>query len=197
VASLWRALKPGSQLTSSVHQRHSAPVRANPGLASLGIFLSPAFFVSTGDGTKRQREMNMTTKTLWMVVAIAALMSVSATADDTIAIKANVPFDFMVGNQSVPAGEYVFAQNGSWNMIQISSWDMRTALRVLRYPAGNNTTNLPYALVFHKYGNRHFLKQVWAGDGVMGVQFPTSRAEKEEMALSAPAKTTLIASAAR
>ena len=139
----------------------------------------------------------MTTKTLWMVVAIAALMSVSAIADDTIAIKANVPFDFMVGNQSVPAGEYIFAQNGSWNMIQISSRDTRAALWVLRYPAGNNTTNLPYALVFHKYGNRHFLKQVWAGDGVIGVQLPTSRAEKEEMALRAPAKTTLVASAVR
>jgi hypothetical protein len=141
--------------------------------------------------------MNMTTKTLWMVLAIAALMSVSAIADDTIAIKANVPFDFMVRNQSVPAGEYIFAQNGSWNMIQISSWDTRTALRVLRYPAGNNMTGFPYALVFNKYGNRYFLKQVWAGDRVMGVQLPTSRTEKEEMALSAPAKTTLIASAAR
>jgi len=139
----------------------------------------------------------MTTKTLWMVVAIAALMSVSAIADETNAIKANVPFDFMVGNQSVPAGEYIFAQNGSWNMIQISSWDTRTVLRVLRHPAGNNMTSSPYALVFNKYGNRYFLKQVWAGNGVMGVQFPTSRAEKEEMALRAPAKTTLVASAVR
>ena len=155
------------------------------------------FFVSTGDGTKRQREMNMTTKTLWMVVAIAALMSVSAVADDTIAIKANIPFDFMVGNQSVPAGEYIFAQNGSWNMMQISSRDTQTALRLLRFPAGNNMTGSPYALVFNKYGNRHFLKQVWAGNGVIGVQLPTSRAEKEEMALRAPAKTTLVASAVR
>jgi hypothetical protein len=141
--------------------------------------------------------MNMTTKTLWMVVAIAALMSVSAVAGDTIAIRAKVPFDFMVGNQTVPAGEYIFAQNGFWNMIQISSWDTRTALRVLRHPAGNNMTGSPYALVLNKYGSRYFLKQIWAGNGVMGVQLPTSRAEMEEMALSAPAKTTVIASAAR
>jgi len=139
----------------------------------------------------------MTTKTLWTAVAIAALMSVSAVADDTIAIKANIPFDFMVGNQSVPAGEYIFAQNGSWNMMQISSRDTQTALRLLRFPAGNNMTGSPYALVFNKYGNRHFLKQVWAGNGVIGVQLPTSRAEKEEMALHAPAKTTLVASAVR
>ena len=139
----------------------------------------------------------MTTKTLWMVLAVGALMSVSAIADDTIAIKANVPFDFVVGNQRVPAGEYTFAQNGSWNMIHISSWDTRTGLRVLRHPAGNNTTGTPYALVFNKYGDRYFLKQVWAGNGVMGVQLPTSRTEKEQMVLSAPAKTTLTASAAR
>ena len=81
VASLWRALKPGSRLGGSIRQRHSAPVRANPVLASLDIFLSPVFFVSTGDGAKRQKEMNMTTKTLWMVLAIAALMSVSAIAE--------------------------------------------------------------------------------------------------------------------
>ena len=139
----------------------------------------------------------MTTKTLWMVVAIAALMSVSAIAGDTIAIRANVPFDFMVGNQLAPAGEYVFAQNGSWSSIQISCRDTRTALRVLRFPAGNNMTSSPYALVFNKYGDRYFLKQVWAGNGVMGVQLPTSRTEKEQMVLSAPAKTTLTASAAR
>ena len=139
----------------------------------------------------------MTTKTLWMVLAIAALMSAGAIAEDTIAIKANIPFDFMVGNQRVPAGEYTFAQNGSSTMIQISSWDTRTGLRVLRHPAGDNTTGSPYALIFNKYGNRYFLRQVWAGHGVMGAQLPASRTEKVEMALSAPAKTTLIASAVR
>lgn len=139
----------------------------------------------------------MTTKTLWMAVAIAALMSVGAIADNTIAIKANIPFDFMVGNQRVPAGEYTFSQSASWNMIQISSWDARTGLRILRHPVGSNTTGSACALVFNKYGNRYFLKQIWSGNGAMGAQLPTSRTEKEEMALSAPAKTTLIASAVR
>ena len=136
-------------------------------------------------------------KKMLLAGAVAALVGGNAIAADTFAIKAKVPFDFMVGNHRVEAGEYIIAQDAARNSICITSRETGAALLVLRQPAGNNTTGQSFALVFNKYGDRHFLREVWGGPAAIGAQLPASRAEKEAMAASAPVKTTLTASAAQ
>jgi hypothetical protein len=136
-------------------------------------------------------------KKMLLAGAIAALAGGNAIAADTFAIKAKVPFDFMVGNQRVEAGEYIVAQDAARNSVRITSRETGAALVVLRHLAGDNPTGQPYALVFHKYGDRHFLREVWGGPAASGAQLPASRSEKEAMAANAPVKTTLTAAAAQ
>ncbi len=132
-------------------------------------------------------------KTLFMAGALAALAGVNGVAQEALAIRAKVPFDFTVGNTSVAAGEYMVTRDAARNSMRITSVDTGAALQIVRLPAEKNTTGLRYALVFHRYGDRHFLREIWTGDTANGTRVPMSRAEKELMAAQAPAKTTIAA----
>jgi hypothetical protein len=179
--------------------RQSSPNRAKAPEASVGVDHSPAISVCPYDGGSghREEDMNSGMKKTLLAAAMAVLAGGSAIAADTFIIKAKVPFDFMVGNQRVEAGEYLIAHDAARNSVRITARETGVALLALRHPAGDNATGQPYALVFNKYGERHFLREIWGGPGVAGAQLPASRSEKEAMARRVPEKTTLTASAAR
>jgi hypothetical protein len=157
-------------------------------------------FVPSPDGEDRQREepMGNGTRNLLAVLAFSTLSGANGVAGDLTAIRATVPFDFMVGDTRVPAGDYVFQRNWSARAIQVNSLDSKTALTVLHNTGGVNTSGRPVALVFNKYGERHFLRELWAGGGESGVQLPRSRTEKEQLTIRViPVRETLIASLVR
>jgi hypothetical protein len=133
-------------------------------------------------------------RTLLMVAAIAALVSVSVVAQDGFIARATVPFDFMVGDQRVPAGQYEFARGPVWLKIRSRKGDM--TLFVLYQAGGDNQTGYRNALIFNTYGNQHFLHQIWLGNGAIGVRLGRSRAEKEQLAHTPP-RTAVVASMAR
>ena len=136
-------------------------------------------------------------RTLWTALAIAALTGAGGMAGDTIAIRTKVPFDFTVGNRRVPAGDYRFERIWSPRVILISSFDAGTALSVPHDAVAGQAVGRPNTLVFHKYGDRYFLREIRLGDGQSGVQLPRSRSEKEAMSAQRPVRTTLTASVAR
>lgn len=135
-------------------------------------------------------------RTLWTALAITVLTGAGAMAGDTIAIRTKVPFDFTVGDRRVPAGDYRFERIWSPHVILISSFDTETALIVPHDEAGP-AAGRPNTLVFHKYGDRYFLREIRLGNGQSGVQLQRSRSEKEAMSAQRPARTTLTASVAR
>jgi len=58
---------------------------------------------------------------LYTVLAVAASTALVAQQP---AVKANIPFDFTVGDQSMPAGGYTFSSPGR-NIVQIQSTDRK------------------------------------------------------------------------
>jgi hypothetical protein len=135
-------------------------------------------------------------RTLWTALAITVLTGAGGMAGDTIAIRTKVPFDFTVGDRRVPAGDYSFERIWSPRAILISSFDRRTALSV-PHDVADPAAGRPNTLVFHKYGDRYFLREIRLGDGHSGVQLPRSRSEKEAMSAQRSVRTTLTASVTR
>jgi hypothetical protein len=87
----------------------------------------------------------------------------SANAQLSMGIRAKIPFDFTVGNRKLAAGEYKFSRLSDLTdnrMMLVSSVDSSTRMFQLTLAAHvltpKNTT-----LVFHKYGDQYFLKQIW------------------------------------
>ena len=118
--------------------------------------------------------------TMLMLVAGVALMAalVSAYAQSPGSIVADVPFDFTVGSKSLKAGEYsVRAFTKSGNTVLISNKD-RSDVAVRLWNSIQVTTPQEAKLVFHRYGQRYFLSEVWNLGEQTGRQLVKSREER-------------------
>jgi hypothetical protein len=119
--------------------------------------------------------------TMVMVIATVAFVTsvVSANAQGTIQVKANVPFEFVVGNEMLPAGEYtVRSATSSGQALIIQSDDASHAIYRLSNTIRPKTDDGEARLVFHRYGQNYFLKQVWEGGDTSGREVLESKQEK-------------------
>lgn len=114
--------------------------------------------------------------TLALVVLSMLLSAPSSFAQDRA--KANVPFAFQVGKAELPAGTYVVASIDQ-GVISIKNGNTSEGvLALVRTEYSNKAHSHNPRLVFHRYGNKYFLTEVW-GDGDAGMKLPTSKMEKE------------------
>jgi hypothetical protein len=117
-------------------------------------------------------------KGLMMLLAIMSLAMITAVASanaQSSNSRANVPFDFVVGSTTLPSGAYtVDAITSTGETLRISSTDSeKSAVRLTQAVAGNTSHA---KLVFHRYGQRYFLAEVWTNEG--GRQLTMSKDEK-------------------
>lgn len=103
---------------------------------------------------------------LWMpliLMALFATAAVSTRAQTSYSVRADVPFDFVVGDKTIPAGRInatgvSAAIHGPLAITNTTQGKL--ALRNGRRMLGSEPTDQA-KLVFHKYGNRYFLAQIW------------------------------------
>jgi hypothetical protein len=85
-----------------------------------------------------------------------------AQADDTVIAK--VPFAFVVGTQTLPAGDYLVTRNPSNpEIVSIAQVDGAKTTLVLTRRAASETGNDRPALSFERIGNVAYLTQVTLG----------------------------------
>ena len=116
-----------------------------------------------------------------MLIGAVALMAalVSAHAQSTSQVVADIPFEFAVGGKLLKAGEYsVGGFTGTGATVLIRSWDSRGS--AFRLTNAIQATNVPEKskLVFHRYGQRYFLSEVWAPGQQTGRQLVKSAEER-------------------
>lgn len=118
--------------------------------------------------------------TLLMSIVGLALMSAVAANGQTGKIISQVPFDFTVANKDFRAGEcHARKANSEGNVLVIETADAKTQLVTLTNGTGpEKTGNMEARLVFHRYGNKYFLSQVWMGGEMAGRQLEQSRQER-------------------
>ena len=112
---------------------------------------------------------------LTMILAIAfATAVVSAQAQSAKTVISNVPFEFIVADSTLPAGKYR-VNRSIGNALKIWTTDA-AAFRLTNeiQPSKDERARL----VFHRYGDRYFLAEVWTGGGDPGRQLLKSRQER-------------------
>jgi hypothetical protein len=125
-----------------------------------------------------RKEGNM--KNILMLFAVALALLVTAASAQTIQLKAEIPFGFIVNGATLPAGEYLVRSEGAGGAALLFSdlnghrnnLMLTNACRSLK--AATKTK-----LVFHRYGDRYFLSQIWIAGKDSGRELPTSRRETE------------------
>src|SRR6266566_141435 len=121
-------------------------------------------------------------KRLFVIAALLMFASIPATqvarADEPMLV--NIPFAFVAGNATLPAGEYrVEKLNGNSAVVLIRCSDANAAAVVLSNAAQANERQSGSKLVFNRYDNRYFLSQVWRAGSIRGRELMKSRSEKE------------------
>ena len=97
-------------------------------------------------------------------------------------LKANIPFDFIVADKTFPAGEYCITRTRQFSaddMLTISSADGHRLAIILTSSVESLTPKKHGVMVFHRYGNQHFLSEVWPAGATIGRTPFKSRGERE------------------
>jgi hypothetical protein len=127
-------------------------------------------------------------KLVWLgavVLTLGAAAPVSHAFAQERLMTANIPFDFQQGSQTLKAGRYtVSLEPGQVMHLQA---DKVNSLSLSRTEI-NTKPSTAGKLVFHAYGNRYFLREVWQADKSEHLVLPRSNAEKRIQAEQAPAK---------
>ena len=111
------------------------------------------------------------------VVVFTALTVVAVNAQDRV--EAKIPFDFRVGASLLPAGQYTVGTLGPSGAIIIKSADSRAAAMVITNAVQHSQRPTAGKLVFHRYGDTHFLSEVWRPGYDQGRQLVPTKAERE------------------
>jgi len=118
---------------------------------------------------------------LSLVTALTVTNGVGTASAHTFnLITANVPFDFSDGTTGFSAGKYEIEPFGANSTagIRITSYDRKAHGTRLTIAAGGISPKNETTLVFHRYGDKYFLSQVWTAGDNAGLQLPTSSAER-------------------
>ena len=130
-----------------------------------------------------------------MVALMMTVVPMLATAQlrNSDKIVAKVPFQFIVANKSVPAGQWsVQAATADNKTVMIRNGDAKLNLlsNISESEAGM-AANAP-ALVFHKYGDRCFLSGMKIEGTRIMYRLPESKAEMELRAQNAPMSEQIL-----
>ena len=116
-----------------------------------------------------------------MIVLVGSLaVAAQAQTNSRIALVANIPFQFSIGNQTLPAGEYTvrsISDDYSTVVLRIESRDGRTHALLVTFTVEGKAQNRS-RLVFHRYGNQYFLAQAWVDGDSAGLEAQKSSAER-------------------
>jgi hypothetical protein len=117
------------------------------------------------------------------------LSAVPGHADDTKKIKVTIPFDFLVGNKQLKAGDYVVQSWGTAGdgALLFKSVDGNARQIVFAVPVETNKTGNHERLVFHRYGGERFAAQVWFMGDEEGYELIPGTRERESAANHAAA----------
>jgi hypothetical protein len=136
-----------------------------------------------------QRRLRMNTNIL-RTLALLTLGTLSINAQLSRGVVAKVPFDFVAGYKSFPAGEYQLVEGPATTTITIRSRNGKTGAIVMFQRTESLQVHPKSTLVFNRYGAQYFLRQVWVEGDTSSAQLLKTPAESEaEARMPAVTKT--------
>ncbi len=124
-------------------------------------------------------------KKLGLVLSMSSLLVMLAVVPASGAgrrdhkIQADIPFDFMVGETTLPAGTYTVSTSAP-DVVLIRSLDGHESVLVITQSVQESLTPSDETkLVFNRHGDLYFLAQVWAEGAFNGREFLKSSTESK------------------
>ncbi len=101
------------------------------------------------------------------LISAASLFTMLAAATYSYAqtpiAKAAIPFDFQIGETSMPAGEYRISESGGY-LLRVQGAKGQPSAILLTAPGSYKGKSKDPVLQFHRYGDEYYLAQIWNPD---------------------------------
>ena len=132
--------------------------------------------------------------TLIAMMVLIGSMAVAARAQNNgrTRLTARIPFEFNVGDKSLPAGNYTVSQINPASdrvVLQLRNQD-GSATAMLQMNAVIGEAPETAKLVFRRYGSQHFFAEAWIDGVSTGLQAHRSRGERVALRELAGTKRT-------
>jgi len=119
-------------------------------------------------------------KQLFTLLGLGLMLASAAAYSQTVNMKVNIPFKFVVRDATLPSGEYTIQTlGGTSDAISIRNSNQKGQSLILSHRCESPKTSEQAKLVFHRYGDRYFLSQIWVAGDKAGRELPKSRQEVE------------------
>lgn len=133
-------------------------------------------------------------KSLRLVLSALTVLFLAASAHAQTKVKADVPFDFVVGDRLYHAGEYSLKPaNDLGSVIRIENAQELPVGNILSNACSASTPSAQTKLVFHRMGNMYFLYQIWKEGDSSGREFPRGKSETRLAQLHDGPDTVIVA----
>ncbi|HUA15568.1 MAG TPA: hypothetical protein VMG31_09730 [Verrucomicrobiae bacterium] len=121
--------------------------------------------------------------TLCVIVAVAPCCAVDGAEDDRSKFDVKIPFEFIVGSHVMPAGRYrlerVLGSDSDSDILLIRGLEKRDYQAITANVVASADVQAPSRLVFHRYGNRAFLSELWIRGKRTGLRLRVSPMETD------------------
>ncbi len=127
--------------------------------------------------------------TMIAMIVLVGSMAAGARAQNSshTELRANIPFQFNVGDKTLPAGEYTVRQlnlHSDRAVFEIRRKDGSASVMV-QMDFVNGRAPESAKLTFHRYSNEYFFAEAWIDGDASGLRAPKSRAERYAQAETA------------
>jgi hypothetical protein len=134
---------------------------------------------------------------LFALIGLGLLLATASAYAQTGVVKANVPFNFIVDKAELPAGQYTIQALGTTgSAMTIQSPDREVVKMILPQDCESLQAPKTTKLVFHRYGTRYFLAQIWTAGNDRGKELPKSGRESE-VAMDYPSQDVVVVATLR
>lgn len=113
-----------------------------------------------------------------ILFGFTALLVAASTQAQQYGVKAEIPFNFVVGDRVYPAGEYILKEASNLNtVLRISNAQGTSSSFTTSNACSLSRPSQDTKLVFHRMGDTLFLYQLWIAGSDTGRQLPKGHAE--------------------
>jgi hypothetical protein len=113
------------------------------------------------------------------ICALASLVTAGSAVAQGRTVKATVPFDFAVGNSHLPAGTYTISSADSRSLTGLAIRSDSGKITVLTTAFADGKQSKTGKLVFDKYGDQYFMREILCSNADINMELPVSKAEKK------------------
>jgi hypothetical protein len=130
------------------------------------------------------------------LILAAGLFAATLTASlhaQTMDLKANIPFDFRIGNAVFLSGEYSVRNSGGVLSVVQTTGDHKGGNFLTFGEDHPKTSTGMGTLEFHRYGDSYYLSKVWISESSVARALPRTPSEKELASHIGQPGTTTVA----